>query len=527
MEVAWTDAAGEQHQWSSWTDPLCGWFEAERLLPSSAANITIRFEVRTVVAAVKVCAVDRGNGCRWLVDESSGAHPQEVFTVRSAASAAARGDEARNLQVDALFELSGPALHCYVWRAWNAGRRSEFPESWEVWEDEASRPLAEATPEVLEAADAAAPPSAGAGQPMQHCTAATIRLIAAARALQDKRGTTLQALRDLDGVLSEQWVAINSVNTVSAGLGVCAAVALFLAPPATLGLCLGSALFGGGACAGDAAADHVRYGELRALMSREAWNAFAVAELEKEWFRARTSLAQSRDGAVTFKDGCYDPERELGLAATYGAQFGTALASVILEASCEVSTTSVAAARAATATEAAMPAVARTLGVVGAVVSVGVAIHGWSNTKSIQEFVRSTLLGVTFEIARTQSWLAAMGQLECTICRCGISLSHEAGCCRDSLHCFHTLCLRLWSAETDRGDQENLACPTCGELVGPRREVLEELLSGEPPAVVDVAPAAAASSTSASEGTAVAAGAAPEQASIPGGGAAGGVGPGP
>eukprot|EP00928_Gymnodinium_smaydae_P037480 TRINITY_DN26008_c0_g1_i2.p1 TRINITY_DN26008_c0_g1~~TRINITY_DN26008_c0_g1_i2.p1 ORF type:complete len:593 (-),score=111.89 TRINITY_DN26008_c0_g1_i2:104-1882(-) len=475
MEVAWTDGrSGARQTWTSWTDPVCGWFEAEKILPSSAADIRVHFLVHTVVTTWDVCAIDRHSSEKTWVDSVG----PEVICLRSE-------HEDEVAPVDAVFELAGPATHCYIWRAWNA---VVLPPDlargpWECWEDEQSRPGPEGQPEVLVAADAAASVSAGALDPVLYCANATWRLVAAARVLLEIRKKTLEGLRSLDEELTSQWYAVNSANTMSAGLGVMAAVSIVLATPLSFGLAMGSAAVGGGACAGDALADHFRTGELRRQLSHDARNSFAVAELEREWVWARQNAIQSLQSPLGEGEeaGIGAIAQEEPSMTVYGAQVGATVAKVLGVAADEVSCASRAAAATASSAKVSKVALdsaatARVLGVAGAALSIGIAVHGWSTTKALQQTVRSQLNDVAASTIRIQEWLATTGSLQCALCRCGISLAHEVGRCWDSWHYFHAECLEHWRR---RRQCQECTCPTCSRPLAQQVGVLAELLAIE------------------------------------------------
>lgn len=468
MEIQWKDGSGVLHSWSSWDDPLCGWFEAEKLLPSSTTDISVHFMVHTIVKNFPVCQVDRRQSCTWVRSTGPGKDASEVVQFRTSFGAETAG-------VDAMFELAGPAMHCYVFRAWNAGRDDEAPDAWEHWEDVASRPCKEAQPVVLRAADEVAAPAAGAGDPVLYCANTTLRLVAAARTLQEIRKETLSGLQELDRSLYSQWVAVNSANTMSAGLGVAASVSLFIAPPVSIVLGLASAVVGGGTSTADALVDLSKHCGLRRQLSTDSWNEFAVGELEREWLWSRQSMAHSR--RITLLDQQQPGGGSVSELATYGAQFGAAVAMVLTEVVEDASgAASVArAASAANAATIAAPAAAKVLGVAGAAVSVGVAIHGWTTTKSIQATVTRKIEELRSSVLRTQRWLAALGQLECVICRCCISLSNEASSCQGSCHYFHTRCLQTRSSQGNASGQD-VMCPLCNDPIS-QEGVLEDLLA--------------------------------------------------
>ena len=79
----------------------------------------------------------------------------------------------------------------------------------------------------------------------------------------------------MDQRFTTQWAAVNSTNTLSAGLAVAGAAALFVAPPVGIGLGIGSAVSGGAASAGDAAADSYLLAELRRIVQRALYEEFS------------------------------------------------------------------------------------------------------------------------------------------------------------------------------------------------------------------------------------------------------------
>jgi len=486
MEVNWHDGAGGLHTWSSWDDPLCSWFECEKLLPSTATHVKVWFQVRTVVRAIPVEAVNRSLGCCWVAGSQEGqGHTAEVFAFRTAF-----GTETD--PVNAMFELRGPALHCHVWRAWNAGVTEDAHQAWECWEDDSSRPLRQPQPKVLQAADKVAAHGAGAGDPVIYFAHATLRLVAAARALLDIKMVSISDLEDLDRSLSSQWVAVNSVNTLSAGLGVAAAVSLWIAPPAGMTavgvyLGLGSAVTGGSAGAGDAVVDHSNLRDLRHKLQMHSWNEFAVLDLEQEWLWARRGISQQVGACSSVLcpgDSTQEDIRDLRDLAAHGAQLGASVAKILADFPDTSGTSSIARA-AAGASDVAAPMAAKVLGVTGAVVSVGIAVHGWSSTKSIQATVRQKVKELRTSVLRTQRWLASLGQLECSACRCCINLSSEASSCQGARHYFHAHCLpkpcashvaNEGSAEGGGGEDTSFICPLC-DCPLQQTGVLEELLA--------------------------------------------------
>jgi len=246
---------------------------------------------------------------------------------------------------------------------------------------------------------------------------------------------------------------------------------------------VGSAVVGGGASTGDFLGDRVKLADLRQSMCLDAWNALALAELEEEWLWARRCAAKTlRDPAFGHKENVKD-SADLGLAAAYGAQFGTSVARLIVEAVDEASGAAVGAASAA---EIAAPAAARIFGVAGAILATGIAIHGWANTKALQVNVRKLLDDLTDSLQCSQRWLATVGKLDCILCHSALQLSDKSSCCTNLWHCFHSKCYKRWARPRYNAGQE-FGCPSCGGAMAPKRRPLWEELAnkvGEPSSAI-------------------------------------------
>mmetsp|Transcript_22300 Transcript_22300/g.51037 ORF Transcript_22300/g.51037 Transcript_22300/m.51037 type:complete len:606 (-) Transcript_22300:70-1887(-) len=471
MELEWDNGSGERQRWSSYMDPLSGWWEAEKVLPASATNVCVRFNVHVLTNSYRMPKYDRRRKCRPPKQVgSSDSDVEEIWFTGG------RGQETG--AVDATFELQGLPSECNVWRAWNAARGAGTPPEWEFWEDEQSRPQTRSTLLVLEAADAACTPaqSLQSKEPLEHCATTTKRLVAAVKALQSVRRDVLSQLRNLDARFTGQWAAVNSTNTLSAGLAVAGAAALFVAPPVGIGLGIGSAVSGGAASAGDAAADSILVAELRKCLVVADMSSFAVAELQQEWLQARDRAEGALKAAE--QNGDWFTLKELGLKTSQGMQVGVAIAHTAVNIADQVVLGGTAAAETASIGVRAMPVAAKALGVVGAVISTGVAVHGWVSTKGLQETCRSRMDDAEQAMISTQRWLAAMSELECPICLGGVELNEEARCCSQSWHYAHAKCLADWEREC----QGARRCPTCPLCCGPlssKSGVLEELIVQE------------------------------------------------
>mmetsp|Transcript_9195 Transcript_9195/g.20488 ORF Transcript_9195/g.20488 Transcript_9195/m.20488 type:complete len:604 (-) Transcript_9195:58-1869(-) len=477
MQLEWDNGSGERQKWSSYLDPLSGWWEAEKVLPASATNVCVRFNVHILTKSYSISKNYRNPRSRPPGKQAEDAEleeeQEEVWFLG--------GQGQDSGAVDAVFELAGLPSECKVCRAWNTARGEiAIPEEWEHWPEESSRPRAKPPLAVLEAADSACSPAQtfrrDAERPLQHCADTTRRLIAAVKVLQDVRRQVCSQLRSMDDKMTGQWAAVNSTNTLSAGLAVAGAAALFVAPPVGIGLGIGSAVSGGAASAGDAAADSFLLAELRKIIIVSDMSSLAVAELQREWLQARDRASEA------LRSGCQTCEgfnlKELGLYTTQGMQVGVAIAHTAVNIADQVVLGGAAAAETASIGVRAMPVAAKALGVVGAVISTGVAVHGWVSTKSLQETCRGRMTDMKSAMLGTQRWLAAMSELECSICLGGIDLKEEARCCLQSWHYAHAKCLADWEREC-QANHRPATCPTCCGRLCSRAGVLEELIVEE------------------------------------------------
>mmetsp|Transcript_124086 Transcript_124086/g.247171 ORF Transcript_124086/g.247171 Transcript_124086/m.247171 type:complete len:411 (+) Transcript_124086:71-1303(+) len=344
--------------------------------------------------------------------------------------------------------------------------------SWEFWDGNVPLPESAIHPEVLQVADKVAPHSAGAGNPLEYYTNTTMRLIAAAKELQDIRRSSLQLLHSLDKLQTNQWVAVNSTNTLSAGLGIASAVSMFVLPPAGIALGIGSAAVGGAAATGDTIGDRVALGELRGQIMRETWNSLAVAELEREWLQACDAATEAVRAAVG-KDSNL-PLTEAGLlgASVVSGLAGAGMAAKVAVDALEASSGSGTAAVAGAARLA--PVMARVFGVASAVLSTGIAVHGWSTTRSFQATLRERAEAVESAILLTQRWLAGVGELECSICLCNIEGSESVVRCH-TWHYIHARCHQQWVHEC-RSHQREAVCPLCTGRVSEEMQPLQDFL---------------------------------------------------
>lgn len=155
MIVEWEDGSEARQRWCSSDDLQNGWYETEKLLPPTATNISLQFKVKGLKNGWPIHAVDRHNGCAWVMLSKKRYSP-EIICFRVGAGHFAE-------PIDALFQMKGSVQACHVRRAWNTARPEEVePQEWECWDDQNTRPPYEGSPATLLAANAAAPPQAAA-----------------------------------------------------------------------------------------------------------------------------------------------------------------------------------------------------------------------------------------------------------------------------------------------------------------------------------------------------------------------------
>jgi len=424
MEVEWENAVGNRQTWSSWTDPMCGCFDAELLLPSNVTRITVQFKVRTIFGAFDVYKKTRDDTClgsRWAIGPRGvDDYIVDVFKFRYTSrddTLLSSGCAAGATGVDATFELAGPAFGTHIRRAWNAGRDGPL-EPWEFWEDEDTRPRAE-WPAALKAADEACAPCSPSEDPEHDCEIAYRRVLAAVIVLQEIRGETISRLQFVDQQLTRQWVSVNSVNTLTAGISIASAVTLFVAPPVGVGLGVCSAAGGVGAIVGDVIADRTKLSELRQQMSLTSWNEVAVSGLYEAWMRASRRVPLP-GRPVAMEQFCFD---DLGQGVRASAAVAKTIALLGEDGLILGARAGVAAIRGfegvAEGAEVAKVAArgvgvtAKALGAAAAFVSTGIAIHGWSNRKQLQKTVRERRDNLVESMRFTERWVDMMSKLEC------------------------------------------------------------------------------------------------------------------
>eukprot|EP00931_Biecheleriopsis_adriatica_P040095 TRINITY_DN22935_c0_g1_i4.p1 TRINITY_DN22935_c0_g1~~TRINITY_DN22935_c0_g1_i4.p1 ORF type:complete len:736 (-),score=132.82 TRINITY_DN22935_c0_g1_i4:233-2440(-) len=421
LVIEWEDGGNLRQRWRSADDALeNGWFEVEKLLPPTATNIAVQFQLKCPRKNLDVYAVDRHNGCSWVMLGKERYAP-EVICLRVGAGHFSD-------PIDVVFELKGPVHRCFVHRAWNAARQGGTPEEWEFWDDEDSKPPCEGLPATLAAANDAISPQVFE-DPKSYLRACECRLAASVQALLDVHRETLRALQGLDSSCNWNWLRANMGTSFSAGLMIAAVPSTILLPPLGIGLAIAGSVASTAAYGGDAMQERWSLGRLRRQLSWDNWNAFVVIDLLRAWVLAlkETEPYLKKHAAPGVDDQLMsDP----GKTKNQPSSSSTA----IRMATGVVTTFSDEAA-------AALPVLGPAGVIVGAVMSTGIAIHGWTSQKFSQKEVRAKLADLKRRLICHQFLLARLGALRCPLCDLCISENEPAARCAAQLHVFHKSCV--------------------------------------------------------------------------------------
>eukprot|EP00931_Biecheleriopsis_adriatica_P040092 TRINITY_DN22935_c0_g1_i1.p1 TRINITY_DN22935_c0_g1~~TRINITY_DN22935_c0_g1_i1.p1 ORF type:complete len:708 (-),score=127.49 TRINITY_DN22935_c0_g1_i1:233-2356(-) len=393
LVIEWEDGGNLRQRWRSADDALeNGWFEVEKLLPPTATNIAVQFQLKCPRKNLDVYAVDRHNGCSWVMLGKERYAP-EVICLRVGAGHFSD-------PIDVVFELKGPVHRCFVHRAWNAARQGGTPEEWEFWDDEDSKPPCEGLPATLAAANDAISPQVFE-DPKSYLRACECRLAASVQALLDVHRETLRALQGLDSSCNWNWLRANMGTSFSAGLMIAAVPSTILLPPLGIGLAIAGSVASTAAYGGDAMQERWSLGRLRRQLSWDNWNAFVVIDLLRAWVLAlkETEPYLKKHAAP-------------GVVTTFSDEAAAAL-----------------------------PVLGPAGVIVGAVMSTGIAIHGWTSQKFSQKEVRAKLADLKRRLICHQFLLARLGALRCPLCDLCISENEPAARCAAQLHVFHKSCV--------------------------------------------------------------------------------------
>jgi len=200
-----------------------------------------------------------------------------------------------------------------------------------------------------------------------------------------------------------------------------------------------------------------------------------VAELEREWLQACDAATEALRASAGKDSTLQLAEAGLLGASVVSGLAGAGMAAKVALDAVEASSSSGTAAVAGAARFA--PVMARTFGVASAVLSTGIAVHGWSTTRSFQATLRERAETLESAILLTQRWLAGIGELECSICLCCIEGSDPVVRCH-TWHYIHARCYQQWVHEC-RSHAREAVCPLCTGSVSEELQPLQEFLTDD------------------------------------------------
>mmetsp|Transcript_90853 Transcript_90853/g.293326 ORF Transcript_90853/g.293326 Transcript_90853/m.293326 type:complete len:1207 (-) Transcript_90853:112-3732(-) len=453
MIVEWEDGSEARQRWCSSEDPLQnGWYETEKLLPPTATNISLQFKVKGLKNGWPIHAVDRHNGCAWVM-LSKDRYSPEIICFRVGAGHFAD-------PIDALFEMKGSVKACHVRRAWNTARPEEVePQEWECWDDQKTRPPYEGSPATLLAANAAATPQDCLDAEV-YFEAVTRRLVAATKELLTVHRETLRALRGLDTSCTGNWLITNVSSTVGAGLMIAAVPATILLPPLGLGLAIAGSIAGSATMGGDALQERWSLARLRGQLSRDGWESNVASDLLREWLQASKQVQDHTLSSDQKKQGATYSQRAVGMAKS---------AAVVLRIhSSQLQVKALAASLITDEAAAALPLLGPLGVILSATLSTGLAIHGWSSQKFSQREVRAKIQEMKDRLVFFQFLLSRLGELKCHVCEDLITPTCAAKRCTDFQHYCHEKCFRA------EAGCKKLKCPCCHSPLEPGRSTITE-----------------------------------------------------
>lgn len=240
------------------------------------------------------------------------------------------------------------------------------------------------------------------------------RLDQCGRDLLNLRRRTLKWLEDLDYGLTVQWAGVGTAKSVSAALGIAAAVTIFLVPPVGIGLGIGSAASGVATTVGDVIANKVKGDSFRDEMAKDreqaqrySTNATKLRELLKrladkykvpETDVLQVVVAITRDLTKSGVDITKATFNTVELCTNL-AKAGKVVTETGGRASIGVMEGAFDAAKAGRATgdglkvgaELTASVAAKTLAIAGAVLAVADAVYSWVTTSPTQATVRKAI----------------------------------------------------------------------------------------------------------------------------------------
>lgn len=369
MQVEWCEQSDEKQRWSSDEDNFCTPWEATKLLPSCATNISIHFHTKRKQGEDDKEGEDNDEvrvPVTWA-NRSDGATGKERFDSIELRMNPTRFQKV-DRGIDAVFRVSGYGPDCFLKSAWNKGE----PRSWELRDEESSRPEPADTLPVLAAADSTPFPPPELGNKVSAYVYATNRFVTGLRALQQVRRDGIQELSEIDEGFTLQWWGVNVGNSASFACDTVSAITVIPCPPVSIltGFC--SAVITVSGWTFDTLGEASKNRRLRRLLYWMLWNCLAVQELEKKWQAARMAVEADKLLSKDLSDGLLGDHFEI-IRTIAGNSFCITFDTVSSGCSCFKSC------------PVKVPFYLTWFGALGCFM---VAANGWFTTKTIQTTVR-------------------------------------------------------------------------------------------------------------------------------------------
>lgn len=386
MEVRWCDTSSAKQRWSSEEDNFCTPYEAEKILPSCATNISVEFFVCS--DGSKTPVYKKGTA----VKESLIEPVVERIELRLNPSKIVANDRGASNNIDAIFTLDGCGYDCHVKSAWN---RAGEPRSWEIYDDKSERPDPALPLLTLIAADNVPAPPLEFMNAASGVVLATNRLVAALKALQEVRRVGLKQFQDIDQGFDLQWWLVNIGNTCSLASDTASALTAVCSPTTSAITGFIAASFTSSAWVYDVIGEGMRNKRVRQAYFWMLRECMAVQELEKQWQKA-SKLAED--------------EQVLSSAIEYG-QLGSAqevLKTICGNTFCITFDVASSTASCFPVIPVKIPLYLTWIGVVGCFL---VCANGWVEQKQSQKTVKEMALALQKSMDKTDEYLSKPGAL--------------------------------------------------------------------------------------------------------------------
>lgn len=219
--------------------------------------------------------------------------------------------------------------------------------------------------------------------------------------LRDFRATTLAWLKELDASLTNQWIGVGVAKTISAGLGIAAAITIFFAPPVGIGLGIGSGVVGATTGAGDYIADKTKRDSFVEMMQQDRDLAQHFLDVANNVEAVARALAERFGFAVdhvllaseyVFAGTAIQLFKYSADMASAAAKFSKASAAAAPITFGDDVASAAAAGGTAAGARVTVSVFGKIMTIAGAVISVGDAVYSWMTTSPTQSSVRNAIV---------------------------------------------------------------------------------------------------------------------------------------